>query len=230
MSLESIEEGLEMEFKSLKRELTQLDAACLCDADKNLRVMDPEIRPISQGLKMVGIARTVRCESDFLSVIKALHDAEEDEVLVIDADAQKIAVAGELFATEAKRKNLAGIVIDGGCRDVKQMRKLQFPVYARFITPMAGTVQNISQTQIPVECGGVSVRPGDIIIGDDDGVIVMSGEECLDILEIAQNIQKKEEKVLELLANNQSLLEMMNFKEHYDKISKGERSKLDFTI
>lgn len=219
-----------MEFESLKRELTQLDAACLCDADKNLRVMDSEIRPISQGLKMVGIARTVRCESDFLSVIKALQDAKENEVLVIDADAQKIAVAGELFTTEAKRKNLGGIVIDGGCRDVKQMRKLQFPVYARFMSPMAGTVQNISQTQIPVECGGVTVSPGDILFGDDDGIVVMTQEECGDIIPIARQIQEKEERVLKLMADDRSLIDMMNFFEHYDKISKKQKSELVFTV
>jgi regulator of RNase E activity RraA len=219
-----------MDFKTLKQELTQLDAACICDADKNLRVMNPEIHPINQGLKMVGIARTVRCESDFLTVIKALHDAKENEILVIDAGARKIAVAGELFATEAKRKNLGGIVIDGGCRDIIHLKKIDFPVYARYVTPLAGTVQHISQTQIPVECGGVTVSPGDILFGDDDGIVVMTQEECGDITHIARQIQEKEEKVLELLADNYSLIDMMNFFDHYDKIKKAQESKLVFKI
>jgi regulator of RNase E activity RraA len=230
MNARPIREGYEMDFKTLKRRMSLLDTACLCDADKNLRVMDPEIHPITQGLKMVGIARTVRCESDFLTVIKALHDAKEDEVLVVAAGAKKIAVAGELFTTEAKRKNLGGIVIDGGCRDMRSLKKIDFPVYARFVTPLAGTVRHITKTQIPVVCGGVTVSPGDIVFGDDDGIVVMGKEECVKIIDVARDIQKREEKVLELMADNQSLIDMMNFSEHYDTISKGQKSELVFTI
>ncbi len=219
-----------MDFTTLKRELSRLDAASILDANKRLRVMDPEIRPICQGLKMIGIARTVHCESDFLTVIKALHDAQENEALVIESGARQIAVAGELFATEAKRKNLAGIVIDGGCRDVQKLKKIGFPVYSRFVTPLAGTVQNISKTQVPVVCGGVTVSPGDIIFGDDDGIVVMTEEECAEIIDVARDIQEKEERALKLLADNQSLIDMMNFSEHYDKIQKGQDSRLVFKI
>lgn len=219
-----------MDFETIKQWMSQLDTACLCDADKNLRVMDPEIRPICQGLKMVGIARTVRCESDFLMIIKALHESQQNEVLIIDAGARKVAVAGELFTTEAKRRNLAGIVIDGGCRDIKHLRKLDFPVYAKYVTPLAGSVRNIFKTQLPVVCGGVTVSPGDIVFGDDDGIVVMTKEECVGIIDIARGIQNREEKALELMADNQSLIALMNFKEHFDKICKGQKSKLVFTI
>lgn len=225
-----VEEGCQMNFKSLKQELTPLDVACICDADKNLRVMDPEIHPINQGLKMVGIARTVRCETDFLTVIKALHDANEDEVLVVDAGAKKIAVAGELFTTEAKRKKLGGIVIDGGCRDIRHLKNIDLPVYARFVTPLAGTVERISQTQIPVVCGGVTVSPGDILFGDDDGIVVMTQKEFGEVIISAQQIQEKEELVLKRMADDQSLISMINFLEHYDKIKNGQKSKLVFTI
>lgn len=219
-----------MDFKALKQVLSKLDAACICDANKKLRVMSPEICPVSQGLKMVGIAHTVQCASDFLMVIKALQDAKEDEVLVLAAGGKKLAVAGELFATEAKRKGLAGIVIDGGCRDTKQIRKIQFPVYSKYITPLAGTLNKISQTQIQVVCGGVTVSPEDIIFGDDDGIVVMSKKESQEILNTAQSIQEKEEKILEMMAEDKSLLEMLNFSEHYEKISKGKESKLIFTV
>ena len=219
-----------MDFKILKERFGRLDTACVCDANKRLRVMEPGIRPMNQGLKMVGIARTVHCKGDFLTVIKAISEAKEDEVLVIDVEGDRIAVAGELFTMEAKRKKLSGIIMDGGFRDVMPARKVNFPVYARYITPKAGTSSKISSTQVEVKCGGVSVLPGDIVFGDDDGIVVMSEEEVAEILDAAEGIQQKEEKVFRKMKEGVSLLEMLNFSEHYEKIRKGEESKLTFII
>ncbi|NQT80944.1 MAG: RraA family protein [Candidatus Aminicenantes bacterium] len=218
-----------MDFNTLKERLLKLDTACLCDAGKKLRIMDPEIQPINPGVKMIGIARTVQCKADFLTVLKALHDAKEEEVLVIDAEGDKIALAGELFAIEGQRKKLGGIVVDGGCRDVKGIRQVNFPLYARYIVPMAGTSSKIYRIQIKINCGGVPVSPGDIIFGDDDGIIVMSKEEVTEILDTAENIQRIEEKVLNKMKDNKSLVEMLNFLDHYEKISKKQESKLIFT-
>ena len=219
-----------MDFQKLKKRLAHLDAACICDAAKTFRVMDPGIRPVFDGIKMIGIARTIHCRSDFLSVIKALHEAGEDEVLVIDAEGDKIAFAGEMFATEAQRKKLAGMVIDGGCRDVKQIRKIRFPVYARYQTPMAGGASKIFKTQIPVKCGGVSVSPGDILFGDDDGIVVLKETEIETILKAAETIQDIEEKVMKKMQADTSLFHLMNFPDHYERISKGQDSRLEFLI
>jgi 4-hydroxy-4-methyl-2-oxoglutarate aldolase len=219
-----------MDFQKLKKRLAHLDAACICDAAKTFRVMDPGIRPVFDGIKMIGIARTIHCRSDFLSVIKALHEAGEDEVLVIDAEGDKIAFAGEMFATEAQRKKLAGMVIDGGCRDVKQIRKIRFPVYARYQTPMAGGASKIFKTQIPVKCGGVSVSPGDILFGDDDGIVVLKETEIETILKAAETIQDTEEKVMKKMQADTSLFHLMNFSDHYERISKGQDSRLEFLI
>ncbi len=219
-----------MDFKILKKRLARLDTACICDASKTFRVMDPGIKPVFQETRMIGIARTVHCRGDFLSVIKALEEAREGEVLVIDAEGDKVAFAGEMFATEAQRKKLDGMVIDGGCRDVKQIRKIRFPVYARYQTPLAGGASKIFKTQIRISCGGVPVSPGDIIFGDDDGIVVMSEQEISSILDIAESVQKVEEQVMKKLEEGSSLFQLMNFSGHYEKIRKGQDSKLIFTL
>ncbi len=219
-----------MDFHNIKTKLQLLDTACVCDADKNLRVMDPGIRPLTSFFQMIGVASTVHCRGDLLSVIKALDESRENEVLVIDGGGENIALSGELFSYEAKRKGLAGIVIDGACRDSKNIRKLRFPFYSRSITPMAGTASTIFATQIDVSCGGVQVLPGDILFGDSDGIVVINPAKVEAILETATQIQLTEEKVQAQLERGKSLLSMLNYKEHYEKVGRGEESKLTFLV
>ncbi len=219
-----------MDFEEIKRRLSALDTACICDANKNLRAVDPAIRPISTGLKLVGLAHTVTCHEDFLTVIKALRDAEQNEVLVIDSQGSRRALTGELFPTEAMRKQLAGVVIDGPCRDTAKIRTLPIPYYARSIYPVAGTTSKIFETQIPISCGGVIVHPGDILFGDDDGVVVATTAELSKAIPIAEDIQKKEGLLLTKMEEGVSLLDMLNFEEHSAKVGAGKESELKFIV
>jgi RraA family protein len=217
-----------MDFQGWKTRFEGLDTACLCDVNKSVRVMDVRIRPLNPGKKLIGRAHTVRCHEDFLTVIKALDEAKEDDVLVIEAGDAQVALAGEMFAMEALQRGLGGIIIDGGCRDTQQIQKIPLPVYARFITPMAGTASQIFKTQTEIQCGGVPVRPGDIVFGDDDGIVVMTEKEMKDIIEAAQAVQKTEEQIFSRMEQGQSLLEMLNFSEHCEKISRNRPSQLTF--
>lgn len=217
-----------MQFDIICERLRRLDTACVCDANKELRVMDPAIRPICLGLKLVGRAHTVVCEEDFLTVIKALQDAHPDDVLVVDTRGSRRAVAGELFSAEASRKELAGMVVDGAVRDTAKIRSLQIPVYSRTIIPTAGTTRRIFKTQVPVRCGGVAVNPGDVVFGDDDGIVVATEEELAKVLPVAEEIQSKEEVTLSRMAKGESLLTMLNFEEHYRETKANRESTLRF--
>jgi RraA family protein len=194
-----------MQLDAIREKLLTLDTACLCDANKELRVMDPAIRPIRLGVKLIGRAYTVACEEDFLTVIKALRDARPGDVLVVDTRGSRRAVVGELFSTEAWRKGLAGIVVDGAVRDTAQIRCLPIPVYFRTIIPVAGTTQRIFETQISVSCGGVAVNPDDILFGDDDGIVVATAQELVEAIPVAEAIQSKEETALSRMREGASL-------------------------
>lgn len=225
---ESEHKEIKMDFAVLRQELMKLDAASLCDANKQIRVMDSAIRPVRLGLKLVGRAYTVRCDDDFLMMFKSLQQAQPGDVLVVDTRGSRRAVAGELFSMEAQRRGLAGIVVDGAIRDTEKIRSFSIPVYSRSITPVSGTVARILAGQLSIQCGGVSVNPGDIIVGDDDGIVVAGQDEIEALLPAAAGIQQAEEAALERMRKGESLLDLVNFDEHYGNVLANRESRLKF--
>jgi regulator of RNase E activity RraA len=217
-----------MDAKKLLDRLTRIDPAALCDADKSIRVLDPGIRPINQFVQMIGRARPVRCRDDFLAVVQALREAVPGEVLVIDAGGGTRAMAGELFASEAQRKGLAGIVIDGACRDSAKLLTIPVPVYARTTCPMAGTVEQLADLVDSVICGGVTVRADDWFVGDRDGVVVLGEDEVQKLLPRAETIQAAEAVVLQRIERGESLFDMLTLDEHIDARRRGQPSALRF--
>jgi RraA family protein len=219
-----------MDQPELLRRLAYIDPAALCDADKGVRVLDAGIRPVSHFRQMVGRAHTVRCRDDFLTVLHGLHDAGAGDVLVVDAGGGPRAMAGELFASEASRKGLAGIVIDGACRDTAKLATIALPVYARSVSPMAGTAERLFETAVPVTCGGVPVRPGDWLIGDRDGIVVVAEDELQHLLDRAEAIQAAEGAVLQRIERGESLFDLLTLAEHLEAVRQGQPSQLRFKL
>jgi len=219
-----------MNLEEIKRRLTKLETSCLCDADKSLRAMDPGIRPVRTDLKLIGTAFTATCHDDFLTVIQALRDAAPGDVLVVDGQGGHAALAGELFATEAHRKGIAGIVVDGSVRDVATLRTLDIPVYSRGFFPTSGTTTELTETGIEITCGGVTVQPGEILFADQDGIIVASAAQLTELIPIGEGILEREAKCLARMAQDDSLLDMLNFEEHAENVRAGKESALKFTL
>ena len=108
------------------------------------------------------------------------------------------------MARSAMKQGVVGVVVDGAVRDVAEIRQLQFPVFARGIVPNNGTEGYLGKINVPIQCGGVTVRPGDIIFGDDDGVVVTPQEMAEEVSKTAQSIIREEEETLSKIESGMS--------------------------
>lgn len=213
----------------LLERLGRVDTTSLVDAaGGRLRVLTTALRPVRPGLRLVGRALTVDAREDLMPVLAALHQAGPGDVLVIAGHPDR-AVAGELFATEALRRGVAGIVIDGRCRDGSVLSTLGLPVYARGVAPMACPAHAVPVVQVPVRIGEVEVRPGDLVLGDDDGLVVGSEQEIGANLDGAEEIQSRERALQRAIAAGGSLFDHLNYDEHLAALRAGEASALRFS-
>ena len=154
------------------------------------------IQPISPGLKMVGPALTVRSyPGDWAKPVEAIDLAEEGDVIVIDAGGMGPALWGELATHSCIQKKMAGVVIDGAIRDTVEIRELGFPAFSRLITPTAGEPKGFGEINVPVKVGGRRVFPGDWIVGDDDGVVVIARDKVVEMANRAMDVLEKENRL-----------------------------------
>src|SRR3954468_9323358 len=214
----------------LTAHLLAIDVSALSDADKTLPVVDPAVRAMIPGIRMAGPAFPVLAEDDHLPVLSAVAEAAPGDVLVIATNGGTRAVFGELFATEAQRRGLAGIVADGLCRDLRGLRRIGLPVFARGTTPRAGATVSRAAPGAAVRCGGVEVAPGDIVFGDDDGLLIAPAGRIAPALETAERIARAERAILAAQGRGEALHGLTNHAEHVAALDRGEASAPAFRV
>jgi len=210
--------------------LLAIEVSALCDADKGLPVVDPGIRAMVPDVRVAGPALTVVAQDDHLPVFSALDAAAPGDVLVVVNGGGSRAVVGELFATEAKRRGVAGIVVDGLCRDVAGLRRLGLPFFARGTVPASGSTVSRTALGQRVRCGGVDVAAGDIVFGDDDGLVIAPADRLAAALEGGEAVARAERAMLAAMADGRPLHELTNFAEHVAALDDGRESALEFRV
>jgi regulator of RNase E activity RraA len=208
--------------------LADVPVSALCDVDKSLPVVDPGIRPLTATARMCGPAYTVVAAGEFLSVLQAIGEAAPGDVLVVQAGGAPLAALGELLATEASRRGLGGIVVDGYVRDRTGLPP-RLPLWGRGTVPMAGRSDVAPHVGGPILFGGVRVQPRDTVLADDDGIVIAPLAQLEACLERAVQIERTEAAVLAGIEGGASLIEMTNLVEHVAALRRSEISTLSIT-
>jgi RraA family protein len=182
--------------KKLLAELAKMVTPHLSDSMERLYAGGAQLRPMHNGAKLCGPAFTVRTSpGDNLLVHKAIDIAEPGDVIVVDAGgANDNAIIGELMSARAEQRGVGGMVIWGAIRDSAELRQGSFPVYASGVTHRGPYKNGPGEINVAISIGGMTINPGDIVVGDSDGLVAIPQDQADAVLASAKAILAKEEK------------------------------------
>jgi 4-hydroxy-4-methyl-2-oxoglutarate aldolase len=195
--------------------LREMDVATVHEAAGRHGNLAASIRPIQQGVTIAGPALTAACQpGDNLAIHRAVATAPAGSVLVVAAGGHVAGYWGEILAVAAQHRGIVGLVIDGGARDTAALRRRGFPVWSAGVSVHGTVKSDPGQVDTPVSVGGVIVRPGDYVLADDDGVVVVARERVAEVLDAADARAAKEERIMSALADGSgTTIELMGLSE-----------------
>ncbi|MFQ5910197.1 MAG: 3-hexulose-6-phosphate synthase [Thermoplasmata archaeon] len=185
----------------------------IADAMQKRGPMEGIVPRIRHGTKMVGRAVTVKtADGDWAKPVGAIDIAKEGDVIVIDAGGGRTALWGELASWSCSVKKVAGAVIDGAARDIDEIIKMDFPVFSRHISPQAGEPKGHGEINCEVICGGQRVSPGDWVVGDESGVVVVPRRASVEIANRALDVLERENRIREEIQRGSTLSRVLELK------------------
>jgi 3-hexulose-6-phosphate synthase and related proteins len=202
-----VKRSLDEEIKSLFMQVSTPNISDAMHRHPALR----DIRPVYEGIKIAGKAVTVHnFPGDWARPVEASDVAGPGEIIVINNFSNYVAPWGELATHGCAQKGIAGVVIDGAIRDVDEIRRMRFPAFASAIVPNAGEPKGFGEINVEITCGGQTIRPGDWIIGDDNGVIVVPKERAYEVARRALEVKKNEDRVRVEIDRGKTLAQVMD--------------------
>jgi 4-hydroxy-4-methyl-2-oxoglutarate aldolase len=192
----------------LVREAAQLPAAILADVYGRRGTLHGRIAPLSPGMKVCGPALTVEVRpGDNLMIHAAMANGQPGDVIIVDGKGdQTCALIGEIMVTQAMAMGYAGMIMDAAVRDVEALREKGWPVYSFGANPCGPTKRVPGLVNHPVSVGGVTVHPGDLIVGDDDGVVVIARERAAEMIAAGKKKVAEERKRIDGINRREQLV------------------------
>ncbi len=174
--------------------LERLGVSTVHEAQGRSGLMQPYMRPLWRGARIAGSAVTALCHpGDNWMIHVACDVVKKGDVLVVACSSENSDGAfGELLATSLKALGVKGVVLDLGCRDAAEISEMKFPLWSRAISAKGTVKASIGSVNLPAVCAGVNVRPGDVIVADDDGVVVVDRKKAQEIARAGEEREKKE--------------------------------------
>lgn len=184
----------------------------ISDCMGRFNAMTSDMRPLFEGIRLVGTAVTVKTlAADLAAAFKAIDVCEPGDVVVIDSHGSvNTAFWGENMTMSALNRGVIAAVIDGACRDVEEIRRIRFPVLCRAIVPNVGAVAGYGEVNVAIQCAGVPVSPGDIVVVDGNGVVVVPQSEAGSILEKARRLLETEHLLQEKIKAGATIGELVD--------------------
>ena len=198
-------------IESLSKRLRGFDPATLFEATGQKGMVDPTIRAAWPGARLCGVVVTVECPpADNLMLHHAVAAAPPGVVIVGKLGGYLAAGAwGEILTVAAQCRGVAGLAVDGAVRDIEAIRRREFPVFSRALAIGACTKERFGTLNHPITFGGVMVRPGDVIFGDGDGLVVIEQEHLDAVIAAAEARVRKEEAIIEQLQAGRSTIDLL---------------------
>src|SRR5690349_11530024 len=201
------------------KRLGALGVATVHEAYGRFGLMKPYMRPIWAGGEAAGTAVTVLAQpGDNWMIHVAVEQCQPGDLLVVGCTADNTdGMFGDLLATSLMARGVRGLVIDAGCRDVKSLKEMGFPVWSKAISAKGTVKATLGAVNVPVVCAGVNVEPGDAVVADDDGVVIVPKKWCVETAQKAQKRADDEVAKRRRWEAGESSLDMYNMREPLKK-------------